>query len=663
MSATHWVRSYQYADDDTGEAVRLARECLDLGQCTARGTHASALGLSHGASWIRLIAHCLTSGGGLLEVQTTVLVLLLVSGVLSFLVARRYGSARTAPLVFLFYLQPVVATSRFVELSNTTLLPLALALYYASVALCVESGSALAAIVAAVCLAAAMSAHISCVLMVPFHLALVLLFARRPIAAVALASLSFVVAFTVESYDAARAVAGLIVATPAVVGAIVLAAIVLGASAARFGRLGLRTQQLRGRLAEVPRAARVRAVMKAAIVYINSTVWIGSALARSSIPDSHYLVPLVFPLVFLAADSATQLSRRATITLSMIGILALLLFPFAPVGSELGNVCMLALSALVAVAIVARLVGWRGVLARVLGPDPFSAAPAALAFGLAALALAASVPDLLIVPRERQTWPVGAAERLADDLYESGFTFPRLWAALQRQSPGTVEYTMAILDPNLFHQPEPVVDAGWSLLALMVEPAVVARTAGVVLTFPINATRSAIVVRAPSYLDRTHVRTCYSSVCGAQPPPERCTERQPERPLRHLPPYFEVDREEPVVGTTFSFLRLGQKYCILFSIPLHTSGSRVPHIVRVSEQWPLHVRIRRVEGVDVEGPLPGAEVRLVDDRAATGSMEVEVSSDGLGPLSNWLEEPPLIEVTAANEHLLQPFRERRASLR
>ena len=43
-------------------------------------------------------------------------------------------------------------------------------------------------------------------------------------------------------------------------------------------------------------------------------------------------------------------------------------------------------------------------------------------------------------------------------------------------------------------------------------------------------------------------------------------------------------------------------------------------------------------------------------------MEIAISRDASGPKLDptWLEEPPLIEVTAANEHLLQPFRERRS---
>jgi hypothetical protein len=662
LVAAYWVLSYQYADDDTGEAVRLARACVQLGECSARGTHASALGLSHGALWIRLIAHFLESGGGLRAVQITLLALLILSGAVSFLLIRRYVSERAALLTLLLYLQPITATTRFIELSNTTLLPLALALYYAGAAVCVESGSIVAAVLASVCLAAATSAHISCVLMVPFHLGLVTLFARRPPVTVAAAGLAFAIPFALESYEAAHAIAGLIVSTLPAVGLLVVTAALLSIRrlrhqlVGRVAQLNLRTQQLRERLAALPVRLRMRAAMKSALVYFSVAVWIGSAVVKLGIPNSHYLVPLVFPLLFLAADSTERLAWRPMIAVLLIGLFALLLFPFAPIAFELANAFVLIFSAFGVLAPVAWALQRRGVF---FGHDVYSAAPPALAFVLAILTLVASLPDTLIIPRQRQAWPVSAAEKVAQDLYKSGLTFPQLMASMQRQFPGAIEHVVAMLDPQFFDEQRSVGDDRSSLLALMVEPAAVARTEGVALTFPISAWRSALVVRAPSYLDRTRVRTCYTATCGEAPPQDRCTQRQPDRPLRHVQPFFRVDGDSS--WTPFGSA-MGQQYCAVFLIPLHTSGVHVPHIVRAVEPWPLQVRIRRVAGVDFEGELPSMEVRLLDDREATGVMEVEVSSDGFAH-SYWLEDPPLLEVTAANEHLLEPFRHRRTSLR
>jgi len=63
--------------------------------------------------------------------------------------------------------------------------------------------------------------------------------------------------------------------------------------------------------------------------------------------------------------------------------------------------------------------------------------------------------------------------------------------------------------------------------------------------------------------------------------------------------------------------------------------------------------ISRVSGIPFQGALPGPDVELLDTRQATGTLEVQVSSDGFGPASEWLEDPPLVEVTAANQHLLK----------
>jgi hypothetical protein len=93
------------------------------------------------------------------------------------------------------------------------------------------------------------------------------------------------------------------------------------------------------------------------------------------------------------------------------------------------------------------------------------------------------------------------------------------------------------------------------------------------------------------------------------------------------------------------------------------SGTGEPHWVRASDIWPLRIRLRQVSGVSFDGSVPGPEVRLTNDRPGSGTLEVEVSADGVGPDSDWLEEPPLIEVTAANEHLLELFRQGRVTLR
>src|SRR5262249_21380253 len=149
---------------------------------------------------------------------------------------------------------------------------------------------------------------------------------------------------------------------------------------------------------------------------------------------------------------------------------------------------------------------------------------------------------MLLFPRDRQVWPAAASEALAKGLYGSGITFPQLMGSLDEQSFGlfgAVDYMVAHLDPNFFGAPQPVVNPGWSLLALLVEPADLARTQGVILTFPVTPWRAAAVVQAPSYVDRPRIRTC-DIACGGEPQPQDCKERLSDRPLQHRSPYFQL---------------------------------------------------------------------------------------------------------------------------
>src|SRR5207244_12269146 len=106
------------------------------------------------------------------------------------------------------------------------------------------------------------------------------------------------------------------------------------------------------------------------------------------------------------------------------------------------------------------------------------------------------------------------SEQVAHDLYAAGYTTPQLFASMQWQSFSTLRDLVAALDPNFFGPSEALVDRGWSLLPLLVDSGMIPQTEGVELAFAINHSQSAIVVRAPSYLDRSHVRRCYSGVCG-----------------------------------------------------------------------------------------------------------------------------------------------------
>ena len=655
-STWSWTLAYQDADEDTGHAVRLARACIEKGDCAAQGTHASGLGLHHGASWIRLIRYFQAHGGGLFGVQIVAAALLLLAAAAAFAVLRRHLSWRAALLGLLLFLIPTLTTARFNQLSNALLLPLPLVLYYACLAAFAVSGGTVAAALGGVCLALAMSANLSTVLLAPFHLALVAVLGRRPVPAVLLAGAALAGTFALESADAARDVLRVISGAALLLGATALAgALLLAAAWRRY------VVPLRARLTAAPPATRVRAVMKAALLYFNTAVWLGCMLVRTDgVPEGQYLGPLVFPLVFLAADASQRLARRRAALLLGVGVAALLALPFAALASGIGNLLMVAGSAMLLVATIIGAVRRRAL--PIVGA-PLEPARPALLIGLTALVAIASLPDTLLIRRERQIWPAAAGERLAAGLYGSGLSFAQIMASLQQQAFGTQRHLLATLDPALFQAPVAPPPVDWSLLALQVDADVVPRSQDVLLSFPLGATRAGMVVRSPTFLDRRHLRTCYAETCEAPPESVQCIERRPDQPLRHDPPYFGVDRPEPLrAGKSFSYQPVGNTYCITFTVPVRTPGDGVAHLLRVVDQWPLTLRITRVEGVEFEGELPSAEIRLPDQRAGEGSIDVQVIGEGLGADADWLEDPPLIEVTAGNEHLLEPFRRLRATL-
>ena len=299
----------------------------------ARGTENAAqqvLGLHNGRAFIRLISYALRTGSGLTSVQIVFLALLIFSAAVSWWIARRYVSSAAALLLLLWYLQPIAVTMRLHVLTKATILPLPLALYYASVALLAESGGAGAAAVASGALAAAISAELSCMILVPLHVAFVALFARRPFATCLASCMVLAFTFTLDSSAVSREILGLI--AEKAFGLTVLAAtvVVLALSPLRE-RAAAAWVQLRERVAALPVRSRWRAVMKATVIYANTAVWIGCVLVQSRGPQEQYHGPLVFGLLFLAVDACESLSRRMIIVLSLLGSVALVLFAFARV--------------------------------------------------------------------------------------------------------------------------------------------------------------------------------------------------------------------------------------------------------------------------------------------------------------------------------------------
>ncbi|MEO6025370.1 MAG: hypothetical protein ABIR79_00700 [Candidatus Binatia bacterium] len=663
LSASHWMLAYQYADDDTGLAVRLARACLEHGMCAAAGMPTSGLGLSHGASWIRLIGYCLTTDGSLGTLQVIVLALLVAGTAVSSIVVWQAVSWRAAMFASLFVLPATMATLRFDDLTNGTILPLPLALYYACTVWGVQSGRLLPALGAAIALAAAMSTSLSSILLAPLLLALVALTARQPLVTTPLAAVTVAATFALESSRAAAQLAHLLV-VPSML-ALGLLLVAIGATALfRSGRALLRRiadtgRARRRRFLALPPLPRVRVAMTLAALYLIAAGALAS-MNRLRVPDAHYFATAVFPLVFLAADASEALSRRTAASLLVVLVLALGSLLFAPLAIALGSVLCVIAVGFGSLLLLARAIRSGGGTVSELGARRSSG----LAVAGALLVCLMSAPDALIYPRTPQLWPVVTAETMVRRLYASGLTFAELMSGLQGQAPFTLQAMIASLDPEFAIDP-PMPDAATpALLTTIVDPANAARASDVLVRMDTPSGQPALAIPLASFLDRAGLRTCYATSCDEPIDPGRCTTRRSQGPVRHDRPYFPVDTiDVEAPGDRSSLYPAGSTWCVRFFVPLRTSGSREPHWLRAPDLWPLHVRIRAVTGVSFDGALPGPEVRLSNDARATGTVEVEVSAHGVGPEADWLEQPPLVEVGAANEMLLEPYRQGRATLR
>jgi hypothetical protein len=663
LSATYWMRAYQYADDDTGLAVRLARACLERGTCASAGMPTSGLGLSHGASWIRLIEYCLTTDGGLGTLQAIVLALLVAATIVSSVVVWKALSWRAGMFASLLVLPATMATLRFDDLTNGTIAPLPLAIYYACTAWCVQSGRLLPALGASMALAAAMSTSLSSILLAPLLLTLVALTASRPFPAVLLAALAIAATFAIESSTAAAQLARLLV-RPSVLAFGLLLVVGIAATVWPSARILLRrmadgARACRRRVLAMPAPLRVRTAMKLAALYLIAAGWTAS-LMRLRIPDAHYFATAAFPLVFLAADATESLSRRAAASLIAALLLALGSLLFAPLAVAVGSVLCVIAAGLVLLLVLTRALRPGGGTAGDLAARP----SAGIAVAGAILVCLMSTPDALIYPRTPQLWPVVTAETMVRRLYASGFTFAELMSGLQGQAPYTLQAMIASLDPDFTIDPPMADDAMASVLTMIVDPEIAARARDVLVHMETPRGQAAVALRSASVLDRARLRTCYARSCDEPIDPRRCTTRHPQGLVRHDRPYFPVDTVDvPASGSPLSFQPPGATWCVRFFVPVRTSGSGEPHWLRVPQLWPLHVRIRQVTGVSFEGALPGLEVRLNNDERGTGTVEVEASAHGIGPEADWLEQLPLLEVGAANEVLLEPYRQGRVTPR
>src|SRR5262249_51353189 len=212
---------------------------------------------------------------------------------------KRHIGVRSAALAVGLYFPIVVVGCDITDLTYTNLLPLEFAIYYASLSIAVERGSALFGAVGGATLAAAVSAELASITMAPFHVLLMARTARRPLLAGALAFLSFAVPLGLESTDAVRLILEH-----------AFSVVFLGSLAIGLAVIAVATGWFRPR-ASAGAAERARAARVTALVYTTLTVWLVFVGFAGGWPAPRYFQPAVFPFLYLAGERMGSLGRRS----------------------------------------------------------------------------------------------------------------------------------------------------------------------------------------------------------------------------------------------------------------------------------------------------------------------------------------------------------------
>lgn len=624
------------------EYLAQARRCVELNDCPSLGGRTGALPLFHGAVWNRLLSYSLRAGGDQTPVQDIILGSWLLSIPFAFFFLQRYAGLRGAALGLGLYFPVVLVGTDITNFTYTNLLPLPWVVYFAGMALLVEFRAIVFGAIASVALAAAVSAELGSIVMVPFHLLLPALACRRPAVAAAACGLAFAIPFSVESTDAAIEIARQVPTARFAVGLALSGGVI--ALAARFLPRSVFS-------ADTAVTDRVHTVMTAALVYATVTMFVTCLLLMEAFPAPRYFLPASVPFLCLIAARMGALGVPATIAVAALESAALVLLPAAPHAMKVLQVAVLAVVTMYAAGTIVALVR-RG---RGASPARFLWAPIAIC--LCAIALAATDRVALAKRGAPQSFTMAEAERVVAKLYGGGHTYVGLLASLHGPAVDELMSLLAERDPDLFREPAPALRSGdgSSLLLLKVPNTAIARTEGIVAAVPVDDTTSAIAVKAErSYLDWLRMRRCEWVVDHERPTAYVCAGPRINRPLLHNWPYVEFGEPFTVPGARLPD-RLPGFSTVRYEVPVRTPGRGVPHIVRTSNEWPASWRIVGVSGVDFEGPLPGPEIRLPDRLAATGLLELEFVAALPGDLP-WVWRPNIVEVTQANEHLLDGLR-------
>ena len=617
------------------EYLEKARRCVELNDCPSRGGHAGfpTLPLYHGTLWLRLLAYSLRTGRSLIWVQQVVLGLWILSVPITFLFLRRYLGLGAAVLAIGLYLPVVLTGTEIRILDYTDLTPLPLALFYACLALCLESGRVAFAAGASVALAAAATAELGFIVLFPFLLCVVGFGTRRPALAVVVSAVAFAVPYCWDSLDAAIDIVRQVLTIRFAV-----AALLCGGAIAVAGRL-----YMRPRLSpELPPFDRIRGLMATALIYTTVVVWITCALAQHGVPSPRYLLPASFPFLFLLADRMRHLRPQTMMLLGLLEAVALLSICVAPEGVDILQVAVALVITVCALGTLRNEWFW----GRSTSPWPCVA--------VCACAIAISI-GILTVRMKRgpaQAFTLPEVENLVPKLYAAGYTYPELLGSLQGPAADDLAGLLTARDPNLFAEPAPLLaDPNFSLLVMKVPDAAAARMPNVIAAVPIGGGRSAVVVRGErSYLDWSRMRRC-SSTGAAGAGVYACSEPVRDRALPHNWPYVPFGAAQPADGSDRT-----DDAGTVYTVPVYTPGRGEAHVVRAASEWPSTWRIVRVSGVEFTGELPANEIRLSDRQRASGVVEFELRSYVGGDLP-WVWRPHTVEVDEADGAVLRALRD------
>jgi hypothetical protein len=638
------------AQPDIVDSWVRARSCVEHGRCPSEGEPTSLTKELHqGALWIQIISIVLRNGRGITQLQELMLLDLLLGGLTLILLARPPFFAGRPAFAVLLYTQVAILACAFCTPEMTALFPLPVVQFWAASAVLAESGSVWAACWAALALGAGLGLDILMGVLVPFHLAAVLVFARRRWTALVGSLLFIVIPYWLDSADSFRRVLSLLTWRQ-----LVLVGVVLGV-APSFTRI------VRERMRLTEPVQRARRIIVAGATYVLCGFLVEVPLTRS-LPVPHHWAPAIVPFVILSSESVMLLSAPAQLLASVACLAGVVVLGLRPNAAALGYLLFGLLCLVAGVFSLFRLIRWASTRSREFRPwGP------ALTAALLLVPFAAALPGMFVTCETGPSsqWTLAQADTVSRRLFAAGFRFPDIVRSLQGPSldsilmmaaanaPETSEFPIPrghALEHELSREPPRPGGMERALVLLHASAADVRALPDDAWTFPVDASTSAAVIEAPAFAKQDQVRLCFLG--AGESGPGYCEEIQPGMPLHYFPPYLRATRTEGHRDKSGL-----ERIHVRYTVNVVTDGLQTPHVIRAVPEWPANWEIRTVSGLEYEGQLPGMEIRLLNHRVERGTIELEGYAWRLGSTLFWPKvTPPFVEIEGGAASMLAPLR-------